>query len=510
MDTSSWGYQRKYEDRLVCTPSKLSMRGLCGIQSFSSSRRRCADLQKIPSMSSLQQSASPSIHNAARRVKCHTSPIMRTLRHAQSGSGASPATPILVRSFVKCGPRTNWGLRFCRTINATSTLAHRPSNQKEAKIANRPLIHCVSLVVDSTGKDDGFQTQPADLALLSRGANPGPAVMVLIMAGRFLLALASVPAASALNLLDPGAILNLLTGLEPAPEGDPRYTNWVAPGPNDGLNTLANHGFIHHDGRNMTIPHLLEGLAAGMNIGADFTTVIGAVGLLSSPNPLGGSFDLNDLDEHNFPIEHDASLSRQDAYFGNDYSFYDPNWKQVLSHFAGSNYTSIQTASDAKWARVNDSLSRNPEVVYGAREFILSYGETSLYLQSMGSAESGVTNVRYIRSMFEQEKLPYSLGWRPSKDAITLETLGTMILELDAVNPAALPEGVTVLADSYKDLFEVLVGGSNALNNLTQETHVPADSYDFGMWYGWIAIASNGYIKGQDLHTDAITLRRQL
>lgn len=34
--------------------------------------------------------------------------------------------------------------------------------------------------------------------------------------------------------------------------------------PCPGLNTLANHGFIHHDGRNMTIPHLLTGLAQGM------------------------------------------------------------------------------------------------------------------------------------------------------------------------------------------------------------------------------------------------------
>lgn len=73
------------------------------------------------------------------------------------------------------------------------------------------------------------------------------------------------------------------TGL-PTPAGpnlnDPRFTNWVAPGPGDlrapcpGLNTLANHGFIHHNGRNMTIPHLLEGLAAGMNIGPDFTTAV--------------------------------------------------------------------------------------------------------------------------------------------------------------------------------------------------------------------------------------------
>jgi len=70
-----------------------------------------------------------------------------------------------------------------------------------------------------------------------------------------------------------------------------------------GLNALANHGFINRNGKDLTIPGLIAGLAAGMNVGADFTTAIGAAGLLSAPNPLLGSFDLNDLRQHNCPIE---------------------------------------------------------------------------------------------------------------------------------------------------------------------------------------------------------------
>ena len=114
----------------------------------------------------------------------------------------------------------------------------------------------------------------------------------------------------------------------------------------------------------MTIPHLLVGLAAGMNIGADFTTAIGGVGLLSSPNPFGGQFDLNDLDQHNFPIEHDGSLSRQDAYFGNDYSYYDPNFQSVLAYYHGLSKTNTPQAAKARYSRINDSLTRNPQVVY--------------------------------------------------------------------------------------------------------------------------------------------------
>ena len=128
----------------------------------------------------------------------------------------------------------------------------------------------------------------------------------------------------------------------------------------------------------MTIPHLLEGLAAGLNIGADFTVVAGAAGLLGSPDPASGSFDLDALDRHNFPIEHDASLSRQDAYFGDDYSFYSPNWQQVLSYYKGDSFTNIPHAAAARYSRVNSSRATNPEMLYGARQFILSFGETAL------------------------------------------------------------------------------------------------------------------------------------
>lgn len=198
----------------------------------------------------------------------------------------------------------------------------------------------------------------------------------------------------------------------------------------------------------MTIPHLVEGLAAGMNMGPDFTVAIGGAGLLSSPDPLGGSFDLNDLDQHNFPIEHDASLSREDAYFGNDYSFQNPKpyWQQVLSYYAGKTTTDIPTASKAKYSRVKDSMARNPTFTYGFREFVLSYGETALYIQSMSDPTSGVAEVSYVRSLFEQEKLPYALGWRPSAEPITLTTLGQMVLELYAANPESVPEGETLVA----------------------------------------------------------------
>ena len=67
-------------------------------------------------------------------------------------------------------------------------------------------------------------------------------------------------------------------------------------------------------------------------------------------NALATSFDLNDLDEHNFPIEHDASLSREDYYVdgGDNYSFNMSVWDQVLGYYQGMNETSISVAAAAK------------------------------------------------------------------------------------------------------------------------------------------------------------------
>lgn len=234
------------------------------------------------------------------------------------------------------------------------------------------------------------------------------------------------------------------------------------------LNTLANHNFLPHNGKGNTIPILLKGLAEGLNIGADFTAAIGGAGLLASPNPLGGSFDLDDLNMHNFPIEHDASISRQDAALGNDQSFYAPNWQQYIGFFDGKEVTDVPTASHAKFARYNDSLIKNPDFTYGVREAVLSYGENALYLQAMADPVSGNAKVEYVKQLFEKEQLPYNLGWRPSVAPITLATLGLMVAELNANSPEPLSEGSRILADSYKDTLVAVAGGSKILANLTE------------------------------------------
>lgn len=140
----------------------------------------------------------------------------------------------------------------------------------------------------------------------------------------------------------------------------------------------------------------------------------------------------------------------------------------VLAFYNGTNTTSIPLASKAKYSRVLDSRAKNPTFVYGPREYILSYGETALYLQAMSDPYSGVAQVSYVKSLFEQERLPYELGWQPSKSPITLQTLGQMITALVAANGAdAVPEGLSVGANAYKDALEGIDPVTGILGNLT-------------------------------------------
>ncbi|EME41501.1 hypothetical protein DOTSEDRAFT_135407 [Dothistroma septosporum NZE10] len=250
-------------------------------------------------------------------------------------------------------------------------------------------------------------------------------------------------AASANGQLDiPGLLKNATVN-----PNDPRFSQWKAPGAGDvrapcpGLNSLANHGFLNHNGKGLTIPQLILGGAQGLNMGPDFMAVIGAVGLLSSPNPAAGSFDLDDLDEHNFPIEHDASLSRLDKYFGNNYAFNQKTWDATLSFFHGQTKTTTPTASKARYSNVKKSKANNPTSLYGPQQFILSSGETALYVQTMDSPVTNSAQITYVKSLFEKEKLPYNLGWRPSAVPITLLSLGEYITQLSAANPDSFAEG---------------------------------------------------------------------
>ncbi|KAH0368592.1 Cloroperoxidase, partial [Aureobasidium melanogenum] len=256
------------------------------------------------------------------------------------------------------------------------------------------------------------------------------------------------------------------------------YPAWHPPqsgevrSPCPGLNTLANHDICPRSGKGYTIPILTECLKKGFNVGADFTLLIGTAGIGSNPNPLesGLYFDLDMLDRHDFLIEHDASLSRADASTGNNYSFNQTIFDTVLAYYSGMNDTSIPVASKARFNRVKTEASRDPDFSYSPVQFILSYGETALYLSTMGDPTTGVAPLEYVRSLFEEEKLPYELGWQPPQETTSLASLAAMVVELNAASGEQVPEGIILGENSLKAVFIGINAATGEIEDNTLHT----------------------------------------
>jgi len=190
-------------------------------------------------------------------------------------------------------------------------------------------------------------------------------------------------------------------------------------------------------------------------MGADFSLFVGSAGIGSNPNPLAMYFDLDMLDKHDFVIEHDASLSRADASTGNNYSFNQTIWNTVTSYYNGQANATIPVAAKAKYQRVTTEAARDPNFSYGPVQFIFSYGETAIYLSTMGDPVTGSAPVDFVNILFEQERLPYQEGWRPTVAPTTLGSLAQMVTELNIANGEEIPEGLIV---SEHTLKAVLIG----------------------------------------------------
>jgi hypothetical protein len=89
--------------------------------------------------------------------------------------------------------------------------------------------------------------------------------------------------------------------------------SWAPPGPGDVrapcpmLNTLANHGFLPHDGKNITQEDTVYALAAALNVNETLANFLHESAVTTNPIANSTTFSLDDLSRHNI-LEHDASL----------------------------------------------------------------------------------------------------------------------------------------------------------------------------------------------------------
>jgi hypothetical protein len=83
------------------------------------------------------------------------------------------------------------------------------------------------------------------------------------------------------------------------------------------LNTLANHGFLPHDGKDITVDKTISALSTALNFDADLGKFLFDFAVTTNPDANATTFSLDDLSRHDI-LEHDASL--RSVYF--DRCFY--------------------------------------------------------------------------------------------------------------------------------------------------------------------------------------------
>lgn len=72
------------------------------------------------------------------------------------------------------------------------------------------------------------------------------------------------------------------------------------------LNTLANHGFLNHNGRNITLEQVQDAFSTYLNIDSSLAQVLYNDALTTKPAN-ATVLDLDDLSTHGI-LEHDGSL----------------------------------------------------------------------------------------------------------------------------------------------------------------------------------------------------------
>ncbi|KAL7625736.1 hypothetical protein AAE478_004959 [Parahypoxylon ruwenzoriense] len=188
------------------------------------------------------------------------------------------------------------------------------------------------------------------------------------------------------------------------PEGHP----WVAPGPDDFrgpcpmLNTLANHGFLPHDGRDITKEVTVNAVASALNFEPALGEVLFENALVANPEPNATFFTL-----------------RTDAAFGNNHIFNQTVFDETRVYWTGP-ILDANMLANSKIARQLSSKAFNPNYTFTATMDAFSYGEVGAPVVAFGDVDAVTVNRTLVEYFFQNERLPSELGWSVRTDPVTL------------------------------------------------------------------------------------------
>ncbi|KAF5325386.1 hypothetical protein D9619_009881 [Psilocybe cf. subviscida] len=199
-----------------------------------------------------------------------------------------------------------------------------------------------------------------------------------------------------------------------------------------GLNTLANHGILPHDGKNIKFTDMAEKVGTTFNCSQTLSVFTStSASRVLNKDYSKDTLSLHELDLHN-GIEHDASLTREDSALVKDQSKpHLPFIHELLNSASGKDKEGnvILTPEDLSVysaKRRVDAKATNPDFSITTLLKLFGSGNSSTVLTIFGG------RVDDLKAFLVDERLPD--GWQPrvlTRMGLTLATFNSMALKVE-------------------------------------------------------------------------------
>ncbi|KAF3935891.1 Chloroperoxidase [Dactylellina cionopaga] len=243
------------------------------------------------------------------------------------------------------------------------------------------------------------------------------------------------------------------------------------------LNSLANHGYISRDGRNITSDEVIKAFQEVLGLALDtamslakpafllhldqepsnkndkalesetkkeeqswfhsFLSKLPGLPTMDSQLRVGlrnagqvnekgePVLNLDQLSRHG-AIEHDVSLTRNDFEQGDNTSIQPHLVEQLLKASSDGNVLTISDFAHLRNVRLAQQRKDNPKLKFDTREAILAFGEVALIMCVWGVSMSGGYDkapCKYVEVLFKEERFPFQEGWKRRTIPVTLAEL---------------------------------------------------------------------------------------
>ncbi|PPQ76437.1 hypothetical protein CVT24_013315 [Panaeolus cyanescens] len=208
-------------------------------------------------------------------------------------------------------------------------------------------------------------------------------------------------------------------------------------GPCPGLNTLASHGWLPRNGI-ATPQQIVLAVQEGFNMQFQTALLVTYAAFIVDGNvitnllSIGGKSPKTGEDPPHPALvaglnthavfEGDASMTRNDFFFGNNHDFNETLFQDFidLSNDFGAGKYNLTVAGELRHKRIQDSIANNPNFTFVSPRYVTAFAETTIPVNFFidGRRENGQLDLDVARGFFQHMRMPNGF-FRPSSPRST-------------------------------------------------------------------------------------------